>query len=89
MVTDDNLSGVKTYELNDTGNQPSSNSFNKRTSMTLNTDTNAKQYYGFVEDNAGNKGKCQFEGSGIKRDTQKPTCTLKVTGNKKISTSAT
>lgn len=87
MVTDDNLSGVKTYELNDTGNQPSSNSFNKRTSMTLNTDTNAKQYYGFVEDNAGNKGKCQFEGSGIKRDTQKPTCTLKVTGNKKISTS--
>ena len=51
--------------------------------MSVVTDKNGSniEYHGYVKDGVGNKGKCDLD--AFKRDAEKPTCTLELSGAKK------
>ena len=69
----DNLSGVKRYGITTSASEE----YNGNSSATLTYDTDGITYYGYVEDNAGNKGKCSIK---VKRLATPPTCTISKNG---------
>ena len=70
----DNLSGVKRYGITTLATE-SLDVYNNFDYATLTSDTTREgvTYYGYVEDNAGNKGTCSIN---VKRLATPPTCSL-------------
>ncbi len=63
----DDYSGVREWDLTLSPNP----TYNNVTQLVQTADTLGTTYYGYVEDRAGNKNKCNLE---IKKDATKPTC---------------
>ena len=78
MTTSDNggangtNSGIKHYGF---GRESTENYNNFEYTYSISKDTNAsgEQFYGFIEDNAGNKNTCTFS---AKKDSTPPTCSI-------------
>ena len=69
----DSTSGVSNYGLSTS----SSVTYNKSKSATQTSDTKGTKYNGYVQDAAGNTGKCNLN---VKKDATKPTCNIKASG---------
>jgi len=65
----DNYSGVRKYDITLSANP----TYNNVSQLLLNQDTYGTAYYGYVEDRAGNKNKCNLT---VKRDAAVPSCSL-------------
>ena len=75
-------------EYNDTGGSDvdkygivnsSTVNYNSKKTVTHSVNTKGITYYGYVKDKAGNTNKCSLT---IKKDSTKPTCSIKVSGTK-------
>ena len=69
MFTNDNLSGVSEYGIS-TSTTPIYNNLDEVT-VTDDTNSNGRTYYGYVKDKAGNTNTCQIN---IKKDSVAPSC---------------
>ena len=69
----DSTSGVSNYGLSTS----SSVTYNKSKAATQTSDTKGTKYNGYVQDAAGNTGKCNLN---VKKDATKPTCHIKASG---------
>ena len=69
MLTNDNLSGVSEYGIS-TSTTPTYNNLDEVT-VTDDTNSNGRTYYGYVRDKAGNTNTCQIN---IKKDSVAPSC---------------
>ena len=69
----DSTSGVSNYGLSTS----SSVTYNKSKSATQTSDTKGTKYNGYVQDAAGNTGKCNLN---VKKDVTKPSCSISTSG---------